>query len=182
MVSRKTKREEYAFLSLAVAGFDIRSSISLNHEVRDPRYRQPETKIYKQYSAIELYCRNIDPDELPTCTYHFSLYGHTTDQMNPDLSLDDFHVVYDEGIKKYRRRGGVDEPVWDIPRGISVLDKQRGEQHWTTALWLTPIFLSDMIALLTSNRDLYVACHVKKVNRAHWLIGFDLQTENPLES
>lgn len=72
-------------------------------------------------------------------------------------------------------------PIYNVPKGISTLTKRRGSRHWSSALWLKPQIVSDMVALLSSDKDLYVACHLTKIERVQWLIGFDMQTENPLD-
>ena len=178
MSSKRRKKEEYSFLSLVVADFNIRSNIGINPEARNTRYSSADTKIYQQYSTIELSCRNIDPDEPLTDIYQFSIYG---DQINPGLTLADCHVCNEDGFKKYRKSRGVDKPVYDVPKGIGCLLKSRGVRQWSSALWLTPDIVSDMIVLLLSDLDIYVACHIRHENRVAWLFGFDLQTANPLE-
>lgn len=181
MVSKNKKQVDYSFLSLAVDDFSIRSSVCINPEARDNRYSPPETKIYEQHSSIDIQCRNIDPDEPLTDSYHFSLYGHLINHMNPQLTLADYHVADNEGFKKYRKRKGAEIPVYDVPKGMNALSKTRGERHWSSALWLAPTIVSDMIALLLSDRDIYAACHIRHEGRVAWLNGFDLQTENPLD-
>jgi hypothetical protein len=181
MVPRANEQAEYSFLSLTVTDFNISSSVCINPEVRDPRYGPPETKIYEQHSCIDVQCRNIDPDEPLTDTYFFSLFGFPASHMNPDLKLDNYHVEDDEGFKKYRNRKDREVPVYDIPKGMNALEKKRGARHWSSALWLSPAIVSDMIALLLSDRDIYAACHIRHIDRVAWLNGFDLQTANPLD-
>ena len=101
--------------------------------------------------------------------------------MNPEFTLADCHVCDEEGFKKYRKSRGVDKPVYDVPKGIGSLHKSHGVRQWSSALWLTPDIVSDMIVLLLSDLDIYVACHIRHENRVAWLIGLDLQTANPLE-
>ena len=153
----------------------------INHEARNHKHSPPETEIYEQHSSIDIQCRNIDPDEPPTDTYHFSLFGFPTDHMNPDLALTNYHVEDAKGFKKYRKRKDREIPVYDIPKGMNALDKKRGERHWSSALWLSPAIVSDMITLLLSDSDVYAACHIRHIDRVAWLNGFDLQTENPLD-
>lgn len=68
-----------------------------------------------------------------------------------------------------------------MPKGLGALHKQHGARQWSSALWLAPDIVSDMIVLLLSDRDIYVACHIKNDDRNQWLIGFDVQTSNPLD-
>lgn len=175
------KKNEYSFLSLLVTDFHVRTGISLNHEVINAKLLSPETTIYQQYSSIELHCRNIDPDYLTTDTYQFSLYGHPLEHSTPELTLANFHVKDDKGVETYRRVKGRDVPIYNVPKGINTLTKRRGSRHWSSALWLKPQIVSDMVTLLSSDKDLYVACHLTKIERVQWLIGFDMQTENPLD-
>jgi hypothetical protein len=181
MAAKLKKKIEYSFLSLLVTDFNIRSSVCVNPEARDNRYSAPETKIYEQNSTIDIQCSNIDPDEPLKDTYHFSLLGFPASHMNPDLALANYHVEDNRGFKKYRKLNDREVPVYDIPKGMNVIDKKRGERHWSSALWLTPAIVSDIIVLLLSGKDIYVACHVRCEDRVAWLNGFNLQTENPLD-
>ena len=141
----------------------------------------PDTKIYDQHTSIELHCQNIDPDYPSTDTYHFSLYGQPLDHRNGELTLEHFHVKDENGIEAYRKIKGRSVPVYNIPKGMNVLTKRRKERHWSSALWLAPSIVSDMASLLLSKNNIYVACHVKIIERDQWLIGFDMQTNNPLD-
>ena len=182
MSSKTRKQEEFAFLSLVVTDFKIRSSIGINPKARNTRYSPSDTKIYQQYSTIELSCRNIYPDEPLTDTYLFTIYGRTDEDLgNPDLTLADCHVYDGGGFKKYKKSRGVDEPVYDVPKGIGALRKRHGMRQWSSAVWLPPDIVSDMIVLLLSDLDIYVACHIKHEDRVRWLIGFDVQTSKPLD-
>ena len=182
MSSSIRKQKEYDFLSLAVTDFNIRSSIAINPKARDTKYSPSDTKVYQRYSTLELSCRNIDPDEPLTDTYQFTIYGHPDEGLaNPDLTLADCHVYDGEGFKKYRKSRGVDKPVYEVPKGIGALQKRHGMRQWSSALWLMPDIVSDMNALLLSDLDIYVACHIRYENRVAWLIDLDLQTANPLD-
>lgn len=177
----KLKKAEYSFLPLVVTEFNVRSSYGINHKARDTKYSRSDTKIYQQNSTIELECRNIDPDEPLSDIYQFSIYGHSDGPTNPDLTLADCHVCDEEGIKKYRKSRGVERPVYDVPKGISALLKSHGRRQWSSALWLQPDIVSDMIVLLLSKLDIYVACHIRHENQVAWLIELYLQTANPLD-
>lgn len=181
MASKVFKKDEYSFLFLSVRDFDISTSVYINPIARDKKYRSPDTKIYRQYSTIELDCRNIDPDEPLTDTYYFSIYGHAEELCKPELTLADCHVLDENGFKKYRKRRGVDEAVYELPKGIAVLHKKYGAREWSSAIWQPPNVVSDMMAILLSDLDVYVTCHLQHEGHVRWIMGFDLQTSNPVE-
>ena len=55
--------------------------------------------------------------------------------------------------------------MYDIPKGLAALEKIRGERRWWAALWLERDIVSDMLVLLTSEREVYVAVHIKHANK-----------------
>lgn len=181
MARKLNKPSEYSFLSLVVTDYSVRTGTAINPKARDNRHSDRDTKIYEQHTVLDLACHNIDPDEPLTDTYTFYIYGNRNSATDFDVTLADYHVEDDEGSKKYRKRKGVEIPVYDIPKGLAALTKFRGERRWRSALWLAPDIVSDMLVLLSSGKEVNAAVHIKHDNRTLWILGFELQTENPME-
>lgn len=179
MVSKAANERRYSFLPLVVDDFEIRASVAINPSAKDAKNSPPDTKIFQQYSSIELNCHNIDPGEPATDAFHFSIYGHAESLYKPDLSLADCHVLDDNGFKKYRKRRGIDEAIYEIPKGVAVLHKKYGAREWHSAIWQPPNIVSDMIPILLSDLNVYIACHIQHEGRVRWIMLFDLQTSDP---
>lgn len=165
VVTRANKQNEYTFLSLIVTNFDVRTGAAISPEIRTGRACSPDTKIVEHHTALDIECLNIDPDEPLSDSYSFTIYGNSDTQPRLEETLADYHVEDKEGFKKYRKRRGVEMPVYDIPSGLAVLSKMRGERRWSTALWLTRDVVSDMLVLLNGEKQVYTAAHLKHESR-----------------
>ena len=181
MIIKAQKQIEYSFLSLIVDNFDVRTGVSINHEVRTDGICSPDTKVIEYHTALELKCLNADPDEPLSDAYSFTIYGDAHSYSRLESTLKDCHEEDEEGFKKYRKQKGVEIPVYDIPKGLAVLSKLRGERHWSTALWLPRYIVTGMLVLLSGSKKVYAAVHLKHVSGDLWILGFDLQTSNPLD-
>jgi hypothetical protein len=175
------KQIEYSFQSTIVTSFDVRTGVSINHEVRTSGICSPDTKFAEHHTVIGLTCNNIDPDKPLSDAYSFTIYGDAHPYPRLDSTLTDYHEEDEEGFKKYRKKKGVEIPIYNIPKGLAVLSKLRGQRHWSTALWLPRDIVSDMLVLLSGSKKVYAAVHLKQVSGDLWVLGFDLQTSNPLD-
>ena len=168
MPNQSRKQTEYSFLTSVVTNFDVREC-------------SPSTKIQEHHTAIDLACNNIDHESPLSDAYSFTIYGDTHPYSKLESTLEDCHEEDEEGFKKYRKQKGKEIPVYDIPKGLAVLNKLRGERHWSTALWLPRDIVTDMLVLLNGSKQVFAFVHLKHVNRDLWVLGFDLQTSNPLD-
>jgi hypothetical protein len=179
MANESNKQTEYSFLSLAVNSFDVRTGSAINPKLRTGKACSPSTKVQEHHTVIDLTCNNIVPDKPLSDTYSFTIYGDAHPYPRLESTLEDCHEEDEDGFKKYRKRRGVEMPVYDIPSGLAVLSKLRGERSWSTALWLTRDVVSDMLALLNGKKQVYAAVHLKHESRKQWILGLELQTNNP---
>ena len=166
MVARSNKQTEYSFLSLAVSDYSVRTGVAINPKARENRRSYQDTKIYEQHTVLDITAHNVDPDEPLTDTYSLYIYGDRNTVKDLDLTLADYHVEDEEGLKKYRKLKGVEIPIYDIPSGLAALNKKRGERGWWAALWLAPDIVSDMLTTLSSGKQVYVAAHIRHEGRA----------------
>jgi hypothetical protein len=92
------------------------------------------------------------------------------------------YQAYDANYRPLRRRvRGVEVTVYRLPAGLGLIDKRRGLNAWTCALWVDRQLTSDMISMLGRFDPLYVAIHEMKVERRRWALSVALQTTNPAE-
>jgi hypothetical protein len=154
--------------------------VAINHEVRTGEICSSDTRIVRHPTAIELKCLNIDPDEPLTDAYSFTIYGSSNPYPRADATLSDYQVEDEDGSPKYRKHRGIETPVYEIPKGLAVLSKVRGGRSWSAALWLPRGLVSDMLVLLSREKQLYASIHLRNEDRKLWVQGLDLQTENPL--
>lgn len=89
------------------------------------------------------------------------------------------HMMDDDGARKYRKVRGEEIPVYDVPDGLGLIEKVRGEKRWSGFCWVSPGTVSDMLALLPHVHPLYISIHERKVGRTRWINGLSLQMSHP---
>lgn len=179
---KKTKPTDgYAFLGIKVNGYIVRINASINYDVRDPHHYHDDAMVYEFGSSLEIDGTCTYPEEREDEAYQFTIYGAEPRSGRFDLKLDDCHVRDDNGGRVYRKARGKEIPVYDVPKGIGPLERQRGTQLWTGWCWVTPLVVTDMLALLPNADPLFVGIHELKMGRKRWIVGLTLQTNDPGE-
>ena len=79
----------------------------------------------------------------------------------------------------YRTRRGQEEPIFDPPKGVGIVLRQRGTQRWEVLVDAAPRLVSDMLQLLKAERCLYVSIYERKIERVRWAQYLTLQTRDP---
>ncbi|MDZ7790295.1 MAG: hypothetical protein U5L08_07360 [Xanthomonadales bacterium] len=95
--------------------------------------------------------------------------------------MKDFHKANEKGELRYRKYRRDDYPVYDLPKQIGFLQKNRHYKVWTGAVWIAQNVVSDMLALLLRFDSLYIALHEVRVQRRRGIFGITLQTNDPAE-
>jgi hypothetical protein len=182
MAKRKKKptEPEYAFLTIEVNDYSARVDTSISYEVRDARHHQDDAKVYEFASDIELQGICTSPKDRSGERYALTIHGSEPRQGEFALTLADCHVRSDSGVPKYQKARGKEVPVYQVPRGIGLLQRQRRAGSWTGWAWVSPQTVTDMLTLLPHVRPLYVAIHEVKVQRACWIVSLTLQTTDPV--
>ncbi len=177
----KKKSAEYAFLSLAVFSYKASVDAAISYNVRDKRHYQEDAKVFDFHSSVEIECRSLWPEDRADSDYYLTIYGHEPDHAPFSLTLDDCHVLEENGERKYTKRRGELAPVYRVPKGIGFLEKVRGENAWSGVAWVSGPCLSDMLALLPAVRPLYVFIHEQREGRNRSIVGLTLQNTDPAE-
>ena len=177
--TKKTSAEEYTFLALKLNRFDAVINASINYEVRDSRHRRDDAKVYDFESHLYIEGVCTYPAKRAGATYCLTVYGSEPRYDKFTSILADCHVRNDHGLPKYRKVRGKEVPIYDVPKGIGHLERQRGVQTWVGWIWVPPQTVNDMLTLLPHVRPLYIDIHELSINRNRWLVGLTLQTTAP---
>ena len=94
--------------------------------------------------------------------FFITVYGRQRDEHELDTRLSDYHVRDEHGIPKYRKSRGKEIAVYDLPKGMGLLQTVRGEPRWSGWLWVPEETVSQMLTLLTGRSPLYLAIHGEK--------------------
>ena len=125
MARAKKPVEEYSLLSIKIRDHKARVGASINHKANDKRYRHDELRVYQFDSALEIAGICTYPEERSGDRYQVTVYGDRFDEGDLDARLKEFHIKDKDGNPKYRKSRGHHLPVYDIPKGVGYLQKNR---------------------------------------------------------
>jgi len=182
-MARKKKRavEQYTYLSVRVDEYSAHVSASLNHEACDPRQYNDKVRIYQFGSTLEIQGICTYPDDRMNEKYRITVHGQQSGEGNLDARLADYHIRDEDGLPKYRKLRGQSVPVYDIPNGLGLLQKERGTRDWNGWIWVPEQTVAQMLTLIATIRPLYVRIDERKIERTHWIRGLTLQTTDPAD-
>lgn len=181
---RKKQEEEYTFLGIRVSSYQAGMDASINHDAYNPQYAfnlDERDPLYRFITRLLIIGAATWPEDRAGDIYEVTLYGDEAPSRNLNATLDDVHARDEHGSRQYRTYRGKRVPVYKPPSGIGLLYKVRGEKRWTAWINAPPRLASDMLTLLASGTQLYMALTEVKRGRRRWVTRFTLQTTDPAE-
>lgn len=188
MSRKKGKRakihEQYTFVSIHVESYEVSLDASVNSAVYSPQYTwslNDGSPLYefKTYLTIRGIC--ISPKERAGEIYDLTMYSADLKASRINATLEDAQKRDEFGSPQYRTYRGKQIPVYDPPKGLSIVEKVRGQPRWTSWLPVQSNFATDLLTLLDHQRPLFLAINERKVERTRWLQHLSIQTTNPEE-
>jgi hypothetical protein len=180
-IQPKDKIEHFS-LGIKIKHFEASVDAAINYEVRSKPHNVPEdAPIYRFNSGIEIEGACNYPDKQAGDAFSITFMAAESKESELAATLGDYRLM-DEGWRPVSKRvKGQDIPVYAIPKGLGHLDRHRGKR-WTGYVPITPRTLSNMLALLSMPRELYISIHGQKIERHHHILGITLQTNDPATS
>ncbi len=179
MVRAKKSIEEYSLISIKIRDHNARAGASINHKVRDKRYQNDELRVYQFDSYLEISGICTYPDDRAGDRYLITIYGDQSDEGDLDKKLQGYHVRDKNGDPKYRKSRGHYLPVYEVPKGVGFIQKERGVNSWNGSIWVPNETVAMMFALLNSIGALFVELHERRIARNRWINSLTLQTTDP---
>lgn len=170
----KAQKHEYSFLTINITGYKAAISAAINYEICDPRRCHGDEKVYRFDTRLEIEGCCTYPEEREGGEYAITIHGSECCAGQFAATLKDCRVIGDDRLPMYTKVRGKDVPVYDVPKDIGMLDRQRGTRNWNGWLWVSPRTVSDMLALLPHIRPLYLGIHELREGRNHWIHGLTL--------
>jgi len=178
---KKSSASEYFIHHAELTGYSASIDASINHKVREPRYFEDDAKVYDFGSHLELEGNFIEQDERSKEEFQLSIYGSDSDHHDYELTLANCQVQDENGSLKYRKARGKEIPVYDVPKGIGYIERQRGTRIWMGCVWVKQQTVTDMLTLLPNIRPLFIMIHERSIGKNIGIIGITLLTKNPEE-
>lgn len=176
---KKTGASEYYINHAELTGYSASIDASINYKVRETRYYEDDAKIYDFVSHLELEGLFIDPEERADEELILTVYGSDSGHCDFELKLADCQIRDDNGSLKYRKARDKVVPVYNVPKGLGYIERQRGTRIWTGCVWVKQQSVTDMLTLLPNVRPLFIVIHERHIGRTKWIAGLTLATKNP---
>ena len=177
-----TPKPTYSRIGVKVESYDARVEADINIEAKDPKYAielDDRDPVYKYITRLTIVGTATYPEDRAGQRFEVTVFGDESPSRRVFATLKDIHERGEYGQPLYRQYRGQDLPVFRKPPGLGLLDKVRGESRWTAWLNVAARLVSDMLVLLGTKRDLYLAIEERKIGRTRWVDGVGLQTTDP---
>ena len=171
-------------IGIKVDGYQARVEADINIDAKDPKYAidlDDRDPVYKYITRLEIVGTATFPDDRTGQRFEISVYGDESPSRHVFATLKNLHELGEYGQPLYRIYRGQNLPVFRKPPGLGLLDKVRGEPRWTAWLNVAARLVSDMLVLLGTKRDLYLAIEERKIGRTRWVDGISLQSTDPAD-
>ena len=182
MSKSKKPKLQYSLIDLEIINYSASVDASINYEVANPRRCYGDEKVYNFSSSLKIEAKCVYPEEQLGHTYIFSVYGVDHDiggRCMKSLTLNECRKKDEYNSVIYKQVRGESVPEYDIPKSVGMIEKARGENHWSGTVWVQPNTVDTMLTLLTAVKPLYISLHQFKLDRHYWIKGFTLQMEKP---
>ncbi|MEW8560611.1 MAG: hypothetical protein AB2541_00860 [Candidatus Thiodiazotropha sp.] len=180
MKQRKKKQAEYAFIAIEVDDYSVRSEAGINYHLHGSLYPfdHEDEPIHSFETVLHISGVCTDPKDRAGHRYDITLYGMPDEQRNTP-KIKDLHERDEHGSPKYRKRRGREEPVYAPAPPIAYIDKIRGEDRWTTSVFVAPQKVTDSLIILSGPKPAYISIHEIKEDRKRRVNSLTVQTTNP---
>jgi hypothetical protein len=183
-VKRKKSEGTHSMLIMKVSGYDAELDFSVNMDVYQPQYAispSDDDPLFKASSDLRIRCVFIEPEDRVGNKVVFHLFGDGAVSRKLNITLKDAQCRGKHNEPLYKTYRGREIPIYKPPKGLSVLEKVRGEPEWNAWIRVPTELISDMLALLGQREELYVAIHEWKFERRRWIRSISVRTTDPLE-
>lgn len=181
--SRKPK-DEHTHLGLRIEDFKAQARAGINGYAHGPQYVWRDTDqepLYEFETHLEIAATCTHPEERAGDAYSLTVYGDVSPESDIYRTLKDNQAVNEYNSPQYREYRGKRVPVYLPPKGMGMLDKERGLPQWNGTIWVQPRYVNDLLVMLGWNRLLYLSIHEKKIDRQRWIQAVSVQTSDPAE-
>ena len=180
-MARKKVKEQYSTLTIKVRDFSGQTSASINYEAKDLRYRHEKTPVYRFSSIIEFEGTCTYPPERLGDSYGVTVHSAEAGSKLIEARLEDYHLRDEQGAPRYGKQRDRLVPIYEIPPGLGLLQKVRGEARWNGWIWVPEQTVAQMLTLAASGKQLYIEMIEHKAGRSRWITHLTVQTTDPAE-
>ncbi len=181
---QKVPDDEHAHLAIRVDGYEAKIGATINHNVFAPQFAwnlEDDDPLFEFVTQLVISGTITYPEERSGASFEITFLASNTGSKDFQSTLKDVQARDEHGVPEYRIYRGRQIPIYKPPKGMGLVDKIRGEASWVAHLRVSPSFVSNALALLTTGRRLFLAVNERKSDQTRWIQSANLQTTNPAE-
>ena len=125
-MSKKKAKPVEEYLTLNVEDFSVDVSTAINPEARKPSQEDDSVDLYDYGSFIQINGICTSPEDHVNQRYGIVVLRNRPHAVDFDAKLRDVCVRGQDGAPKFHERRGRLLPVYDVPPGFTLLNKNRG--------------------------------------------------------
>jgi len=179
--ARRQRQDTFDFLYLWLTGYDVQAELGVNHRLRmNPLWSNLDTRVMEARSELEVRGKCFYPEERKEEKFVLTLMG--------DPGPGDFsHTVADiqqhdaHGAPRYRTYRGCPVPVFECPKGVAILRRERHVDTWNACMHVPENYISDCLVVLSTKAARYIYIHEHIVEKERWINSFSIQSNDPTE-
>lgn len=179
--TRSIAKDVHSHLALKVKSYSASVGASIQQPICTPTFIDEDDPAYSNGTDFEIVAVVHWPEERAEEEYWITTYSYEPNDRRLRLTLKDFQRVDENGVPQYRKYRGAHYPIYDLPKQIGFLKRNRHDGVWMGAAWVAPNIASDMLTLLLHADVQYVALHEIRIRRKRAIFGIRLQTNDPAE-
>ena len=179
MARAKKPIEDYSLLSIRIQNHKARVGASINHRAKDKRQQHDDLRVYEFASSLEIGGLCTYPEDRLWQGFFITVYGNQPDTGDLNSRLREYHAKDKNEEPIYRKSRGYHRPVYEVPKGVGLLEKVRGENSWSGWVWVPEMTVAMMLTLLDGSGPVFAELHERRVERNRWINGLAVQTADP---
>lgn len=191
MAKKNAKRKKhkkaqpvYEYFTIRIDAYHVSSSASIHHDVYAPQYAwrlDLDDPLYLYEIALTIAGTGIEPRAQEGHAFEIRLYGDDAPSRELDWKLSDVHDRDKHGASRYRSYRKRQIPVFREPKGMALLNKERGADRWDAWIPAKTRFVDHALRVLREKRMRYLSLHIVRETRNRWVRRVELQTTDPRE-
>jgi hypothetical protein len=171
--------QEHTHLAIRVESFSASVSAGINRSLYGDRPKDIVGDEQIVESSIGLEVRGVCTYPPPRADQKFEITVHTENPAKAGLRVKDVHRRDENNVPQYQKKRDQLYPVYDLPPGLGLIERRRGNDVWTGWIFVEPQVVTNMLILLGQTKPSYLSINERRIERHRWIWHISLQTTDP---
>jgi hypothetical protein len=180
MTRRRPKQvQEHTHLAIRVESYSATVSAGINPKLYSDHSRDivPDDLILE--SSLRLEVQGVCTYPPPRANKKYEITFHTEDASKAGYRAKDIHRRDANNAPLYRKNRGELYAVYDLPVGLGLIEKRRGDDVWAGWVFVQPRIITNVLILLGQNQRAYLSISERRIERHRWIWHVSVQTSDP---